>query len=388
MKFGVYIHIPHCVRRCHYCDFATVRFLSDDDVNDYTKILLQEIKTRNKAIPYRTLSTIYFGGGTPSLAGPQNIAAVIQALGQCFDITSAQEITLEMNPGSLSDEILEQYLAAGINRFSLGAQTFNEANLTKLGREHTLEDTRQALSWLQTHNVNFSADLLFGTPNQGLDDLKKDVAELLSYKPKHLSAYCLTLPEKHPFNRGRPDDLMQSEMFYHVDEACASKGLLRYEISNFALPTFESQHNSLYWTGQPYWGLGMAAHSYLERQPFGLRFWNPATVAAYKKQVFSDAFSSFEFSLPKEQVEVLTRSQALTDFCYTRMRTMKGLSLSSLETFFGKSAQQLCEKRLSQLLNQGLVCRTSEESWILSKKALVISDKVFQEMTFLPSDLF
>jgi oxygen-independent coproporphyrinogen-3 oxidase len=388
MKFGIYVHIPYCLQQCPYCDFATVRFDHPVTREDYTNILLQEIRTRNQAVPYKQVSTVYFGGGTPSLAGPKNIAAVIHELKQHFDLSHLEEVTLEINPGTVSVGDLEEYKTIGVTRYSVGVQTFNPKLLKRLGREHTVADTHQTLELLKNKSLLYTADLLFGLPDQSLDDLNADLLIFKSYKPDHISAYCLTVPDNNPLNAGRPSDEQQAEMFYRVEAELNSIGLKRYEVSNYAVPGKEARHNSLYWQDEPYWGIGMSAHSYFLEGENGSRFWNPPTIAAYRKQVEAPtAQKSITSMIPKEQSEFLTTSQALTDFCHTRLRTVRGLQQSELESKFAPSAAQHVYSRLEKLVSKGLVEISSAGVWRIAHKAFIISEQVFQEMTFLSSEL-
>ncbi len=387
MKFGIYVHIPYCLQQCPYCDFATVR--SDHPVTreDYTHSVLQEIRSRNRVVPYKKVSTLYFGGGTPSLAGPKNIAAVIQELKRYFDFSAIEEVTLEINPGTVSEPELLEYLDIGVTRFSVGVQTFNSELLKKIGREHSEQSTHQTLALLKSKNVLYTADILFALPHQSLKDLDQDLNEIIQYKPQHISGYCLTVPDKNPMSAYRPSEDVQVQMFYHLEERLKEIGLTRYEVSNYALPGKESRHNSLYWNDSPYWGLGMSAHSYFLEGPYGTRFWNPPSIAAYTKQVQSyPGKNRITESFPKEQFEDLTLSQALTDFCHTRLRTTRGLNINELTLKLGHSAENIVLNYLKRLEARSLA-KLEGDFWKIPHKALVMSEQVFQEMTFLPSDL-
>ena len=387
MKFGIYVHIPYCLQQCPYCDFATVK--SDHPVTreEYINIVLQEIRTRNHAIPYKKISTIYFGRGTPSLAGPTNIAAVIQELRKYFDLSEIEEVTLEINPGTISPEEFLNYLDIGITRFSVGAQTFNNKLLKLIGREHSSEDTHKTLQLLKSKNVLYTLDLLFALPHQTLDELTADLDEIAKYQPQHVSAYCLTVPDKNPLARNRPDEETQVKMFYLVEDRLKTFGLTRYEVSNYSAPGMESRHNSLYWEDQPYWGLGMSAHSYFLTGTYGTRFWNPPSISAYHKQIQTCVIGEhLPEALPKAQAETLTLPQSLTDFCHTKLRTMRGLYIKELSHKFGDQAVRFVLKPLQRLQSKGLI-ETNGDIWRISNNALVLSEQVFQEMTFLPSDL-
>ena len=390
MKFGVYIHIPHCLQQCSYCDFATLPISHKTSPADYASILIQEIEKRNPAVPYRSVSTIYFGGGTPSLMEPEDLGRILDGLrSSSFDLSNLEEMTLEINPGTIHQEKLLDLLRLGFTRFSVGAQTFSSSHLASLGREHSVDQTRETLALLQRHRVSFTADLLFGLPDQDLKHLQKDIESLLVFEPKHLSAYCLTLPEKHPLNRGRPEDDVQAEMFYFVERELEKVGLHRYEVSNFAVPGHESKHNQLYWQDAPYWGLGLGAHSYFHDSQLGVRFWNPNHIEAYRKQVAEIqplVSAGLPASLPQNQAEFLTTSQSLTDFIHTQLRRSRGLSIEAVEKKYGLFTRTQVEERLERLLARSLV-RWQSPFWTIDQRALVLSEQVFQEMTFLATDL-
>lgn len=388
MKFGIYVHIPYCLQQCPYCDFATVKFDHPVTREDYTNIVLQEIRSRNHAVPYKSVSTLYFGGGTPSLAGPHNIAAVINELKLYFDFSNVEEITLEINPGTVSEAQLDQYIAMGVTRFSVGLQTFNAKLLKILGREHSPEDTHKTLKLLKSSNVLYTVDLLFALPHQSMGDLDTDLNEIQKYRPEHVSAYCLTVPDKNPLAAQRPPEGTQVEMFYRVENRLAEIDLVRYEVSNYSVPGKESKHNSSYWKDIPYWGLGMSAHSYFKQGPYGMRFWNPPSIASYKNQVNTlDVKDSLALSLPKERHEVLTLAQATTDFCHTRLRTFAGLDIKQVQEKFGESTVDHVIKALLRLQDKGLVESVDRRLWKIAHNALVMSEQVFQEMTFLSSEL-
>ena len=283
-SIGSYIHIPFCIQRCHYCDFATY---SQDQIKPneaYVDMVLKEQKLRASLFKQRTLSTLYFGGGTPSLLSVHQIGRLIQGFkNNGFKFSPQIEISLEVNPATLTPEKCEGFKAVGINRISLGCQSFNDEYLKACNREHSSQDTRDTIELIQKHFRNFSLDLLFSLPQQRLSQLRSDLEEFKSFDPPHVSAYCLTLPSQHPMNQGRCDEQEQVQMFEMVHEHLDQMGLKRYEISNFSKPGFESKHNHLYWTDQSYWALGLSAHSYKKDPHWGYRFWNPSSYKAYMK---------------------------------------------------------------------------------------------------------
>ena len=280
MAFGVYIHIPYCRQICPYCDFTKYEIGKIMPPEDYVQRLTREIRVRAVDVPERKLDTVYFGGGTPSLFEPELILAILDELAKAgFQRATHTEISLEIDPATADESRLEKYLEIGINRFSVGAQTFNERLLKIAGRKHSADDTVRLLSLLKRRQVNYSFDLLFALPTQTLEELRADVATAMNFSPSHLSAYCLTVPETHPMAIGRAPEDEQVKMFELIESELAKSGIYRYEISNFARPGFESKHNQLYWNDQPYWGLGTGAHSYFPQGSgnsgaWGMRFSN------------------------------------------------------------------------------------------------------------------
>ncbi len=380
MAFGLYIHIPYCLQKCHYCDFTTFNLDHKISMHEYTQLLLTELRERAANISEKNLTSVYFGGGTPSLLPAEDILAIRREIANVgFQLSRDTEITIEINPGTINDEKLDLYLAAGVNRFSVGVQTFNDAYLKRCGREHSADDSRKTLLFLKKHNLNYSFDLLFGLPEQGLAELQRDLDELLSYSPTHVSLYNLTVPQNHGMNAGRAADEEQAEMFGLIDANLRKSGIERYELSNFSKPGSESRHNCLYWSDRGYWGLGVSAHSYLPKSgPWGTRFWNATSANAYKIQ--TQSLKNFS-DLPDTQVERLSLHESLTDYCHTHMRVLRGLKRESFFEKFGQNATFLLENRMKELVESGLV-RTTEDGYKFSPQGLPLANQVFLKLTF------
>lgn len=390
MAFGVYVHIPYCIQRCTYCDFATYEQSKILPPDQYVELLFKEIRQKHRYYTPQSLDTIYFGGGTPSLIPAHLIVAIIKELGR-FGYTTRPdtEITIEINPATISEEKLKVYLDHGVNRFSVGAQTFDDRLLKMVNREHSAKQTLQTLDLLRAHDLNFSFDILFALPSQTVAGLKNDVKIAIEQGARHISPYCLTVPDGHPLSKGRPVDDEQIEMFDIIASELTANGFQQYEISNFARPGFESRHNMLYWVDEPYWSLGLSAHSYSKESSWGTRYWNINSIGEYQKQIL--AFDGQEFTtpthhLPKEQYEVLEMHQALTDFCHTSMRLMQGLKTERLAQKFPLSVQEKVFGLLKGLEERSWV-RHDNGHWSLTREGLVLSNKVFQELTFLEGDL-
>lgn len=358
--------------------------------DQYVGQVIEEIRNRHVLWPQTEIATLYFGGGTPSLISPELIVAIYRELANVgFTFLPSCETTIEINPATLTEEKLDFYLENGINRFSVGAQTFNNSLLKLCGRKHSADDTRQTLRLLREKNkdCNFSFDLLFALPGQTLEQLSLDLDEVEELSPPHLSAYCLTVPESHPMSRGRPPEGEQVKMFAFIEERLAAIGLSKYEISNFAKPGMESRHNQVYWRDKSYWGLGLSSHSYLrEGSAMGSRFWNPKSFHLYGEQIAKQA-KSFSELLPPDQIEPLQVHEALTDFCHMFLRTMAGLPEDALRCKFGaEAADRFVIPRLNDLEQKGLVSKRGE-TWNLSKEGQLLSNLAFESLTFLSGEL-
>ena len=325
MGLGVYIHIPYCLQRCTYCDFATYVHSEIKPPQHYVEIVKKEISLRHhlfsstKSLP---LKTIYFGGGTPSLIPAELIVDLIATLSKFgYQTGPSTEITIEINPATVDEKKLEIYLKAGVNRFSVGAQSFSDRLLKMVHREHNAQQTKDTLALLRKYQLNFSFDVLFALPTQTLDELRHDVEIAVDLGAKHISPYCLTVPEGHPLSKNRPLEDEQIEMFDIIHKNLIQKDFSRYEISNYSRPGFESQHNLLYWTDQDYWGLGLSAHSYMKtylktdsknstaEKNWGARFWNVNNFDLYEKEIIQASAASSPQNLAASQVELLEKHQ-------------------------------------------------------------------------------
>ncbi len=379
-KLGVYIHIPYCLQRCTYCDFATYVHNEILPPEKYVDLVKKEISIRKNSFSEKfqgkTLSTIYFGGGTPSLIPAELIISLISELSKHGFTTGPEtEITIEINPATVDPKKLDQYLSAGVNRFSVGAQTFHDRLLKSVNREHSAQQTFETLELLRKYNLNFSFDLLFALPTQTLKELESDVETAVQLGSSHISPYCLTVPEGHPLSKNRPVEDEQIEMFNVIHSKLTEKNFHRYEISNYSLPHKESRHNLLYWKDKPYWGLGLSAHSYSKNTTWGERFWNASNINIYEKDILAG------LEKPKDdQIEILERHQALTDFCHTSLRVHEGLSAESLIKKFGSS--NMVDDIATDLIRRNLL-KMKNGAYQLTDAGILISNQIFEKFTFL-----
>lgn len=375
--FGLYVHIPHCLQKCTYCDFVKFKVGEIPPIEDYFKLLLKEVQAEDY-FKLKKVRSIYFGGGTPSLCSIDVLEKLMSCFQKNFKIQNSVEVGLEINPGSLNKKKYTQLKDLGFNRFSLGVQTFKPRLLKACGRDHSPEDSIKDLEILSELNLNYSADLLFGLPNQNLEDLKEDLKTFAKFKPPHISPYNLTLPKKHPFNKGRAPDDEQSKMMDLIEESLMSYNCLRYEISNFAQTGCESKHNLGYWNDFEYLGLGLGAHSYAKNTEWGTRFWNTGSYTKYEeslnKQLLKHRFQ-----------EVLLINEALTDFLHTSLRQLEGLSRSKLINKFGEKLPKSLWSSFKKLEQNNLIFY-KDHHWRLSSTGLKIPNEVFKELCFLKED--
>lgn len=391
---GVYFHIPYCLQRCTYCDFATYVHTEIKPPQHYIELVKKEIflkhnlYAKQKATP---LKTIYFGGGTPSLIPAELIVELISELSKFGYQTGPQtEITIEINPATVDEKKLEIYLKAGVNRFSVGAQSFSDRLLKMVHREHNAQQTKDTLALLRKYNLNFSFDVLFALPSQTLAELTYDVEVAVELGSKHISPYCLTVPEGHPLSKNRPLEDDQIEMFDIIHKNLLKNNFDRYEISNYSQPGFESKHNLLYWTDENYWGLGLSAHSYMKdiglENNWGSRFWNANNFDLYEKDILSSSQSFSVQNLEENKKELLEKHQSLTDFCHTALRLKTGLQLNLVQNKFGLEAVHAIQKIATELTPHGVI-HHSNDVYSLTDKGILISNQIFEKFAFLESDL-
>ena len=340
---------------------------------DYISLILQEIRFRTPHIPAKSIHSIYFGGGTPSLLPSPLILSIIEELAnQGFHILKNCEITIEINPGTVDKAKLKAYLIGGINRFSVGAQSFSDQRLKDCGREHRVDDTRLLLHLLKEYTKNFSVDLLFALPHQSLEGLKADLQEIHKIHPPHVSAYLLTIPTHHPMSMGRPPEGEQISMFQLIEDSLDKLGLFKYELSNFSKKNFESIHNQIYWSDENYWGLGLSAHSYMREKK--IRFWNPKTWPEYIKYVKNPWKEPH-----RDYSEQLNEYEHGFDLVHTALRLSQGMDKKKFHQRLSNDVAHSICSRLDQLQSLGWVT-SDETSWRLTAQGQILSNQVFSRL--------
>ena len=370
---GVYIHIPFCSSRCSYCDFATGLY-QHGLADKYVQALIKEITQAPEKGRPLVVDTIYFGGGTPSLLSPSQLERILAAVRDSFEIDSQAEITMEMNPGSVTAENLSDFRSLGINRASFGAQTFDDAELARLGRSHTSADTFNTFRDLRNSNFdNVSFDLIAGLPGQSLVRWEENVAKALKLQPEHLSFYLLEVHASTPLaehiQRGlqpQPDDDLAAVMYASMLESATAAGYEHYEISNLCLSGFHSRHNTKYWTGAPYYGFGCSSHSY---DGLTRRWSNERDITRFIAAIESGA------SAVIEQHE-LTKDEIRAEAVFLGMRMMSGVNARQYRESFGVDLRAEHATDLMRFQEAGLV-EFDGDLIKLTRAGALLSNEVF-----------
>lgn len=361
---GIYIHIPFCKQACHYCNFHFATSLHYK--NELIAALLKEITLQKDYIGIDTISTIYFGGGTPSLCTKNEIKSILSAIRFHFSVEDNPEITFEANPDDITEEKLLDWKEAGINRLSIGIQSFFEEDLKWMNRAHTAKQAIENLQLALKHFDNITADLIYGTPQLNNEKWKQNVSTLINLEIPHLSCYALTVEPKTPLDKmikqHQSEDInaeKQSEQFLLLMQWLEEAGYEHYEISNFAKPGFRSRHNSAYWQGAKYIGLGPSAHSYNGNE----RQWNIANNNTY--------ISSIEAGKIPLEKEILTPTQKINEYIMTSLRTVEGIQLDKLDDI----TKTHCKKMSQQYINSGLMI-FEKNSLHLTKEGKLLADGI------------
>lgn len=375
---GIYLHIPFCRQACHYCNFHFSTSLKGK--NDFVSALLKEMQLRKDYIGGEPVETIYFGGGTPSLLEAGELEAIMEGLRMHFVIDRGAEITLEANPDDIDVIRLAAWRSAGINRLSIGIQSFFEADLQWMNRAHHAVQAGECIRMAQAEGFrNISIDLIYGGPTLPDSHWKENVDRAIALQIPHLSCYALTVEprtaldkmiQQHKKQDVSPDD--QARQFLLLMDWMKQSGYEHYEISNFALPGHRSRHNSAYWQGKTYLGLGPSAHSYNGVS----REWNVANNALYIKSLSS---TGFDTSLIVEK-EILTVVQQLNEYIMISLRTIEGCDLRYVAEKFGVERARDLEKRAERYVQDGKM--TIPERMVLTMEGRLLADGIAADLFF------
>ena len=377
MMAGIYIHIPFCRQACNYCNFHFSTSLHYK--NDFVVALLKEIELQATAnyLQGQTIETIYFGGGTPSLLNIEELQQIMQTLRQQFIISADAEITLEANPDDVTDEKLNGWKKQGINRLSIGIQSLFEEDLQWMNRAHTAEEAKQVIKKARAAGFNsFTVDLIYGNP--GLTDEKSisNINWVLQQNINHLSCYALTVEEKTPLDKlirqqkkTDVDAAQQSRQFVMLMNELDKAGFEHYEISNFAKPGYRSKHNSSYWKGVHYLGLGPSAHSFngISRQ------WNVAN-----NQQYIQALQQHTIPFEKEE---LTKAQQLNEYIMTSLRLLEGCDLTYVAEQFGPAAADRLKTEAALFVNSGQMAVLNNHL-VLTQQGKLFADGIAADLFF------
>ncbi|MBS1788893.1 MAG: radical SAM family heme chaperone HemW [Acidobacteria bacterium] len=369
---GIYIHIPFCDTRCHYCNFATGGYESDL-ARRYVEALRTEIQRAETKPEMQAVDSIYFGGGTPTTLTVEQLGGIIELCRAKFDVSPDAEITSEANPGTISQAFLERLRATGINRLSFGVQSFDDGELEMIGRSHSAEDARQAVRLARAAGFeNVSIDLIAGLPEQKMETWRRNLEEAFALEPDHLSVYLLELykdaPLLHRINRGELraiDDELTVEMYFALKDEAERQGFDHYEISNWARPGFESRHNLKYWTGAPYWAFGVSAAGY-----DGARRWsNTRNIHEYLAKIEAGAS-------PVTESEELDENTRQSENLFLRLRLKEGVNLRDHEQRFGVRVTERYSEELVRLGEAGLI-ELDNDTLKISRAGTVLANEVF-----------
>lgn len=378
---GVYIHIPFCRTRCSYCDFATGAY-EGALAERYVYAVASEISDFRAGEDARDVATeidtIYFGGGTPSLLNPAQVSLILEAVRTRFRVAGNAEVTMEMNPGTLTREMLSEFRALGVNRASFGAQTFDDLELRRLRRSHTADDVRETISYLREAGfTNVSFDLIAGLPGQTIRQWSLNLNEALALRPEHLSFYLLEVHKGTPLadqiERGaqpRPDEDLAAEMYRMMLRQAQAAGYEHYEISNLCLTGYESRHNTKYWTGDAVYGFGCSAHSYDGART---RWSNERDAARYAELVESRR-------TPVVETIELDERAARAESIFLGLRLMRGIDLATHREHFGSDLRDEFSADLERLSEAGLI-EFDDDLMRLTTSGALLSNEVF--MTFV-----
>ena len=359
MTENVYIHIPFCRRKCNYCSF--VSFPTLDKKEQYLIALKNEIQSKYKN---ENLKTLYFGGGTPSLLTVDEFKELISL----FKTDRNTEITSELNPENLTKEYLKNLKKCGINRISMGCQTFNNDILEIIGRQHTAQEVMNAVKSAQDIGFdNISLDFIYGLPSQNIEDFEHDLTKAIQLGIKHISLYGLKIDEgchfyKHP-PINLPDDETQANMYLKAIEILAKNGFTHYEISNFCLSGYESKHNLNYWDNNSYYGFGVAAHGYLD----GNRYSNPVTIEKYLENP----------STPQE-IKHLTEQEMLEEEIFLGLRRMDGINSSLINEKYNIDFDKKYKNILNKYTASGHIAKT-ENGYKFTANGILVSNYILAD---------
>ena len=373
---GLYIHIPFCTKRCLYCDF-----FSNTDMKfkkPYINAIIREMELRQEYLKGEPIKTIYFGGGTPSQLQKNDFKRIFEAINCLFDTSSCEEITLEANPDDITPEYAASLRELPFNRISMGVQSFKDKDLHFLNRRHNREQALQAVKLCKENAIqNINIDLIYGLPGQTSKEWQENLEEAIQMKIPHISAYHLIYEEGTALYKlmkaGKVtpiEEELSVDLFSILINKLTEAGYLHYEISNFSFPGCFSRHNSSYWTGQQYIGIGPSAHSYNGKS----RQWNISSLPRYLQGIQTDT--------PDVEIEELSINTKYNEYIITGLRTMWGIRITDIREQFGEEKSDYLEQQAVPFLRQGLLVRKND-TLTLTKEGIFISDSIMSDLLWI-----
>lgn len=371
MSYALYVHIPFCLRKCNYCDFVSFSY-KENIADEYLSAVDREMALYADKFNDHHLRTIFIGGGTPTCLSAEQINLLMKALHRYFSWDKATEFTIEANPGTLTNDKLNVLKDAGVNRFSIGAQSFNEQLLQRIGRIHNVDQIGQAVAMVRKAGfTNINLDLIFGLPDQSLTDWQNTLQQVVQLSPEHISAYGLKIEEGTPFALDQEngllmpcDEELELAMYQQTREILQQAGYQQYEISNFAKPGKPSQHNLTYWHNEPYLGLGLAAHSFMT----GQRWENYASIDQYNNALKQGLF-------PIANEEAIPLSEQIQDAIFLGLRLIAGINLTNFKTRYQVDLLEKYQQIIQKHQKNGLL-NIEENNLKLTPKGLFLSNEV------------
>ena len=372
-KAALYIHFPFCIKKCNYCDFASFP-ITEKLQDEYTNLLINEIDMYSKKMKDYEFETIFFGGGTPSLIKEKNIDKIMNELYKKFNL-NLEEVTMEINPKTLNEDKIKVYKDLGINRASIGLQSFNDNLLRKIGRAHNTDDFLYTYDLVRKNGIeNINVDVMFNLPDQTLQDVINTLNRLMKLQVKHISYYSLKIEPNTVFfdrhNNGDlilPDEDLEREMYHKGIKKLEKNNIYQYEISNFAVKGFECLHNLYYWKLKPYLGLGISSHSNM----FNKRWSNTKSYSDYKEKL-----EIYEF--PTEEYEMINKEMEISEYIILGLRLNEGILKKEFNKKFNLDIKNKYKETIEYFKKYGLLSETNEKL-VLTNKGIDLSNLVFKE---------
>jgi len=386
---GLYLHVPFCQTKCTYCDFNTYVGI-EDQMSGYVETLIRELTGWGEILGHPPVRSVFFGGGTPSYLPPDDLERIHAAIRAAFAVEEEAEITMECNPGDVTPDRASSWLSSGVNRNSMGIQSFDNELLSLLGRRHTADEAKDAFTTLRAAGfTNQSIDLIYGLPYQTAQQWSDTLENAIGLEPEHISLYSLQIEQGTPLavdvQSGKyplPDDDLAADMYEEAQRSLGQNGFDQYEISNWSRPGMESRHNLIYWRNEPYLGVGPGAHSWLGGKRFSNlrspRRYTTVVGSAYELQAVDPVGPMTLPNGPVEQVDHTTPAVDLAETMMMGMRLNSGVSRDRFTKRFGKSFESTFPDEIKRLSNLGLISVTNE-SLLLSDRGRLLGNEVFAE---------